>query len=156
MKIDGIKSFSIKEFVPKGIWNRFRQRSIMFLDQKVVFLAQGVRDYFDRSVTINNWPWYQENGAPYYNYSGYRPPICPVGAPLSRHKMGKAIDIKVDGISAPEVQKAIQENYENIFKPLGLSAMELDTDTWTHLSVEWTLIDGLVLIPIYKRVNNGK
>jgi hypothetical protein len=150
MKIDGIKNFHLEEFIPKEIWKRWKTRSTRFIRLPLLELAQSVRDRYGKPVTINNWLWWKK-GMKLYNYSGYRPPLCKVGAFLSRHKLGLAIDIKVDGMDAPEVQKDIVDNYESVFKPMGLTAIEQDTPTWTHMSIEWTLSDSLIIIPRPKK-----
>lgn len=156
MKLEQAKNFRLQEFVPEEIYSWFGSNAVRFINPKLPILAQGIRDRYGKSVTINNWLW-QKKDKLRYNYSGYRPPDCKTGAFLSRHKMGLCIDIKVSGISAPEVQADIKTNYETVFKPLGLTAIEADTPTWTHVSMEWTLKDNLWIIPKPKKqeVNNG-
>jgi len=39
----------------------------------------------------------------------------------------------------------LKENYY-LFKPLGLTALEIDTKGWVHISVEWTNQEDLLLI----------
>jgi hypothetical protein len=156
MKIKGINNFSVEEFVPSEIWHHWKERSTLFINPQIMFLAQGIRNRYKKSVVINNWKWHTK-GMYLYNYSGYRPPDCKTGSFLSRHKMGLCVDIKVSGMSAPEVQADIKTNYQTIFKPLGLTAIEADTPTWTHLSIEWTQSDKLWVIPKPKKqeLKNG-
>lgn len=142
------KNFKLQEFVPREIYERFGSKSTMFINPLIPTLAQFLRDRFNKSVTINNWSYWRE-GMYLYNNSGFRVPDCEDGAGLSRHKLGLCIDTKVNGVAASEVQADIKDNYKSIYKPLGLTAIELDTKTWTHLSTEWTNQDDLKLIPYY-------
>jgi len=135
--------FQLEEFVPKEIFQTYGTKSIRFVSPVIMWIAQGVRDFFKKPVIINNWHMKGN-----YNYSGFRDNNCKIGAENSAHKRGMAIDIKVEGISAADVQNIIRENYVNYFKSLGLAAMELDTPTWTHLSCENFNSDNLVLISV--------
>jgi len=139
MKIQGIKNFSYKEFFSEFFYNKFKNRPYFLINHispKLPELAQFVRDRYKKSVTINNWPWRIKSDYP-YEYSGYREDRIMVGSRFSRHRLGLCIDIKVAGIPAAEVQKDITDNYD-IFENVGLTAIEADTPTWTHLSVEYT------------------
>ena len=136
------KNFSIQEFVPKNIYDRFGDRSTLYINPLLPEIAQLLRDRYNKSITINNWLWGGD-----FNNSGFRSPICNDGAPLSRHKLGLCIDVKVNGLLAKEVQEDVIKNYDFIFKEAGITAIEADTPTWTHLSVEWTNLDNLVIIP---------
>lgn len=150
MKINGIENFTIEEFVPREIWKRWGERSTRFINPQLMFLAQGIRERYKKAVVINNWKWHTK-GMYLYNYSGYRPPNCKIGSFLSRHKLGVAMDIKVDGMPAPEVQKDIVDNFDKEFKHLQLTVMKADTNNFTHLSIEWTMSDSLVILPNPKK-----
>lgn len=136
------KNFIIPEFVPKEIYEMFGDRSVMFINRRIPPLVQYLRDRYNKPIKINDWYWGGE-----FNWSGYRTPDCPVGAKLSRHKLGVCADIKVSGMEAPEVQLDIVNNFEEHYKPLGLTTIEADTPTWTHISNEWTMDPRLVIIP---------
>jgi len=145
MQLESAPSFLLEEFVPKEIYASFGYTSVKFLSPKLPIIAQGVRDRFGKKVTINDWIF----GGTKYNYSGYRPPNCKEGSFFSRHKLGLAEDLKIDGVSSKEFQDDVKKNYEAVYKPLGVTAMEEGTNGWTHLSCEWTLKEGLLLIPFY-------
>jgi hypothetical protein len=151
MKIKNVKNFIYEEFFPKEYFEEFKKNPNYYiwmmnsLDQRIPPLAQFVRNRYDRGVTINDWV-YKKNGN--YNYSGVRPLDCKDGAKLSRHKLGLCIDVKISGMEAPEVQEDIIKNYD-VFKEVGLTTLEINTPTWTHLSVEntdWRQKDELWLI----------
>ena len=140
------KNFYLQEFVSKEFYRKFGDFSIRYLHPKLPELAQFFRDRFKKGVTINNWV----NGG-LYNYSGLRPPHSRIGARFSRHKLGIAMDIKINGLNALELQSEIKKNFQKIYKPLGLTAIEDGTKTWTHVSLEWTQSKTLALIPIPKK-----
>jgi hypothetical protein len=136
------ENFILQEFVPKEIYEKYGETSIRFISEKLPTIAQGVRDYFDKSVTINDWKWGGN-----YNYSGFRPSNCGVGATNSAHKRGMAIDVKIKGIDSLEVQENVKKSFD-YFNSLGITSMEEGTVGWTHLSMEWTTEKDLVLIKI--------
>lgn len=145
MKIKGIDNFIIPEFVPPEIWDTYGKYSVRFLSPGLMELAQALRNYFDRPMTINNWYFKKDRSG--FQWRGYRTPDCPVGSQLSRHKLGLCIDFNVRGLKDEEVQAEIKRNYEKVFRDMGVTAIEADTPTWTHVSMETTLKDGLWVIP---------
>ena len=42
------RSFDIREFVPKSIWDRFGENSTWFIDEKTVQVAQFYKDFFTK------------------------------------------------------------------------------------------------------------
>ncbi len=144
------KDFIIQEFVPKETYSKWGKKSIRFINPKLPVMAQGYKDFYKgKSVTINNWLW---GGV--FNYSGYRPPECDIGAPESAHRRGMALDLKIKDVEASQVQEDTKNN-ENYFMNLGVTCMELDTDTWTHVGCEWFcfkddfLFDKIHYIPLF-------
>ena len=49
------KNFLVEEFVPQKIYEKYGDASLWFVDPKIVKIAQLIRDYFGKSMTINNW-----------------------------------------------------------------------------------------------------
>lgn len=134
--------FSVEEFVPEVIFKAYGLNSKWFIDQRLVILAEYIRGYFDEAVTINNW----NTGGDFQN-RGYRTPGSPVGAKLSQHRYGRAMDINVHGYSSDEVNKAIIDNFEK-FKANGLTTIEnvTATPTWTHVDIRWTGLETLLIV----------
>lgn len=154
MKIHNAKNFRYEEFFSQSYFEKWKNTPywlINSIDPMVPILAQFIRDRYKKSVTINNWLWRKENNYPYDN-SGFRDGLCNEGSLVSRHRLGKCIDVKIgDKIdeTASELQQDIRDNFEE-FSDYGLTAMEQDTHTWTHLSVEnvdWRTQSGLWVIP---------
>ena len=127
-------NFDLKEFIDPKTYSRFGIKSIWFIDHKLIDIAQKIRDLTQRPVTINDW----HNGGR-YKLSGLRPFTTSIGAKYSQHKFGRAIDIKVGGMSPMDVHQLIFDN-EHLFIDLGLTTLESHehTPTWTHLDCRYT------------------
>lgn len=97
----------------------------------IVNVAQHLRDKFGR-IDINNWYW---NGT--FNYSGFRPKKCKIGAKLSAHKEGLALDLKFKDTTPAEVERYILDN-QKFFYDLGLRRIESTqvTKTWLHIDMK--------------------
>ena len=84
------KNFYLDEFIDKGIYNRFEAKSQRYIRPELIKIAQIVRDYTEKSVTINNW---STGGS--YKESGLRSFKTSTGATYSAHKYGAAMDLKI-------------------------------------------------------------
>jgi len=135
--------FKTQEFVPKAIYQKYGENSLWFVDPRIVKLANFTRSFFGKPVTINNW---HTGGS--YNYRGFRDPECTIGAKLSQHRFGRAIDINVAGMTAEQVHKAILLN-EKKFLEAGLTTLEAskDTPTWTHCDIRATGLEKILIVP---------
>jgi hypothetical protein len=138
-------SFVIQDFIPNHIYKRYKDKSIRFINPKVVSMAECLRNRFNSDVVINNWHKYND-GEYYFNFSGYRPPDCKKGSFMSRHKQGLAIDIKIRGLLSSEIEEDIIKNYDLMYKQSGLTTIEFGNKYHVHLSCEWTMTDQLNII----------
>lgn len=145
-------NFYLTEFVSKKIWDTYGEKSIWFIDSKIITLAQLLRDTFGKSITINNWWDNVASGkevaeAGERQYSGFREPACTIGAKLSQHRYGRAIDIQVAGMDPKEVYDYILK-HADVFRAVGLTTMEdvRDTPTWNHLDVRQTNKTELLIV----------
>ena len=145
------KNFYLTEFVSKNIYDQFGEKSIWFIDPRIISLAQFTRDFFGKSITINNW-WdegdaVQKAMPDERQYSGFREPACTIGGNLSQHRYGRATDIKVSGLTPQEVYTAIIAANDK-FMAAGLTTMEdiRDTRTWNHLDIRNTGSDKLLIV----------
>ena len=131
-------NFSLSEFIDKDTYRRFGTSSIWFIDQRIISIAQLLRDRVGLPITINGGQ---------YNLSGFRPPSTKIGASLSQHRFGRAIDVKVKGMTPKEVSEEIIENFE-IYKKVGLTTMENVefTKSWNHLDCRWTNQETLKIV----------
>ncbi len=144
------KSFRLEEFVPKEIYEKYKDQSIWFSRPEVINLAQSIRDYFGRPMTINNW-----HSGGKFNERGFRLPDSKIGAKLSQHKLAGAIDFTIDGISPDEVRSSILENPKR-FLDEGLTTIEDGsyTPTWTHVDVRNTGLSKILIVKPSVSVNS--
>lgn len=123
MRVKVSKNFFEDEFVyPGGDFAK--------VDPKLVTIAQWLRDQLGKSITINN---YATGGQ--YKESGLRDVNTTTGAKRSAHKEGKAIDIKVSGMSAKDVYEFCLKNSDKLYE-LGVREIEDQRfcPSWVHLS----------------------
>jgi hypothetical protein len=120
-----IPFFSIKELVPQKLYEHFQSSQHilwgMFNEQALQTLV-ALRQHFG-PLTVNDWAW---GGG--YQYSGFRPFDCTVGADLSQHRLGTAFDCKFKNVTAEEVRQYIKDNP---FEFPYITHIEGDVD-WFH------------------------
>lgn len=134
------KNFYLSEFIHPSFFEIKGVNPIWFIDPRVFSMAQALRDRFNKPVIINDW-----TSKGNYSLSGLRPFSSRVGAPLSQHKYGRAIDPKVIGIDALDVQLDILGNWQ-YYQEAGLTTIEDSTPTWTHMDCRNTGSDSLFII----------
>ena len=135
------KDFTLAEFVPAAIYEHYVDKSIWFIDPKIVQMAQFIRDRFGKPVTINN---YLSGGS--YQYSAFRDSACTIGATNSQHRHGRAIDFRIQGMSPMEIRADIIKNFD-LYRTTGLTTIEGGTPTWTHIDCRYTNMDSLLIVP---------
>ena len=124
--------FKASELVPKMIYDIFGDDSFYFLDEKILRIADRIRDHFGAPMMVNNYAKGLHN-------RGYRLPLSNVGSPLSTHKTGRALDFNIDGLSAEDVYMDII-THEKEFFDMGIRRVEKleHTPTWTHIDIKET------------------
>ena len=134
--------FDIREFVPKIIWSTFGENSIWYIRPEIIQLADFYREWFEASVTINDW----HIGGQFQN-RGYRTPNSKVGSTYSQHKMGCAFDCTVKGLTANKVREEILDHQEEFIKA-GLTALEdgFFAPTWIHSDIRPTNLRKIMMV----------
>lgn len=124
MRVKVSKNFYADEFLHP------EETDINKIDLRLIEVAQWLRDALGKSITINN---YATGGQ--YKESGLRSQTTTTGAKKSAHKEGKAIDIKVSGMTAKDVYEFCLKNSDALYE-MGIREIEdgRHTPTWTHLS----------------------
>lgn len=148
MRIKVTENFSLDELVDKPTYDAFGAGALRFIDMRIVSVAQRIRQIVGRSVTINNW-WH---GGP-YSLSGLRPFDAAIGAKFSQHKFGRALDLKVAGMSSAEMAHLVQNNWAPL-STLGLTTIEDPAFTvstrgghdWLHIDCRHTGQAGLLIV----------
>ena len=127
------KNFSEVEFVPPEVHNNPLIRNKWYITEFNVVLAQFIRDRFGKPVYINTYGLANQNILVHiFMYSGFRPRTFTDCAAFSMHYLARANDIKILGLSAPELQADIKKNFALYHTETGLTTIEADTPTWTH------------------------
>lgn len=134
-------NFSDHEFVPPAIYEHFVDKSIWFIDPRIVVIAQFIRDRFNATVTINN---YLAGGN--YQYSAFRDHACTIGAENSQHRHGRAIDFRVKNKTPEEIRADIITNFE-LYRKAGLTTIEGGTPIWVHADCRFTNRNSLLIVP---------
>ncbi|NJL73884.1 MAG: hypothetical protein HC892_01425 [Saprospiraceae bacterium] len=134
-------NFTLQEFVSESVYVKFGNNSIWFIDQKIINIAQLFRTIVDKSVTINNW---HNKGS--FNESGLRDFSTSTGVSFSQHKFGRAVDLKVDGMTGDQMRKIVIDN-KIAFLQIGLTTIEDKTPTWLHCDCRNTGLKDLLIVP---------
>lgn len=122
-----MRNFDLFELVDRATYQKSGDEAWKFFDPEALIMLDDLRDFFNVPVTVNNWWGYSQG----YQYRGYRPPDCMVGAQSSYHKRGMAFDCDIKGYTAEEARKIIIENKDNL---LLLRIMRLEADVfWVHM-----------------------
>ena len=132
------KYFFLDEFVDPHTFFTQNDRGLSRIDHRLFTIADLLREKLGRPLRINNWWFFYAANATksedwLIKWSGYRSPRCRIGAKLSAHKKGFAIDPKGDEDLMFEIVKAnIKE-----FHKLGLRRLEDPSITkgWLHMDV---------------------
>jgi len=133
--------FDLREFVPKAIFDQYGANSIWFLDDRLIEGAEWLRAHFNAPITINNW----HTGGSFQN-RGFRAPNTTVGARLSQHKFGRAIDFNVAGMTAAQVAKDLIDSGHIDDSPWTTIEDPAHTATWTHLDMRQTRSNDLLIV----------
>ena len=127
-----MKNFSIKEFVPKTTYDVFGEKSVWFMDNRLLLTMQFLREVYGKPITVNNWS-FARPGQKVFQFRGLRPPTCTIGATYSQHRYGRACDFDVHGMTAQEVREDILKNQDKEGYQF-IQAIEMDV-TWVHIDL---------------------
>ena len=118
-------NFKPEELVDRQTLERFKGDIWFLFNQRALIALDGIRNYFKKPVTVNNWYW---NGS--FQFRGFRPFDESTGAKYSQHRLGNAFDLDVEGIPAGEVREEIIKNKDGVHFYL-ITCLEIDI-TWLH------------------------
>jgi hypothetical protein len=113
-------------------------RIFIIYDDRVLITADRLRKRFG-PIIVNDWEWGGK-----FNFRGYRPSGCTVGAAYSQHRFGRALDMDPQDVTAEEVREDIiakpnEATYEYI------TAIETNI-SWLHFDVRNHSKDTLGLL----------
>ena len=138
-----MKFFQLHEICDRATYELYGEKAWDLFNPDALTMLDDLREFFDCPVTCNNW-WGHPNG---YQYRGYRPPDCKVGAINSLHKRGMAFDLDINSHTAEDCRKIIKLNKDN---PL------LARITRIEAEVPWLHIDNMDIGPHKKRIYEFK
>lgn len=125
------KYFMLHEVVPRSTLYTWGSRCKEFLDPRIPDGLEVIREIVGQPVYINNWAWGGNK-----QYRGLRPFNSSVGASMSQHKFGRAIDFNVRGVHPDEVRKILQAHHKELRKH-GWTTLEHGgfAKTWIHIDM---------------------
>lgn len=121
--------FKAHELVPPAIYDKFGDRSFMFIDDRLLKLCDALRDEFG-PATINNYKYGGDRVA-----SGLRSPDSPYYSPTSQHSFGRAVDIIFKDIGASGVRGIIKSNPNHWTRGVAKSITLEDEVSWVHIDI---------------------
>ena len=118
------KYFKLAELAPSELIAKYGDMVWWFLDSRILWTADAIREYFNKPVTCN----YQGE-----EMRGLRPPGYDVknGVYMSPHEHGKALDLDVKDFTAEQVrQEIINHPSEPAFQYITRIEKAVD---WLHI-----------------------
>jgi hypothetical protein len=124
--------FSIWELVPPDMQVLIHDRGSAWafntlFDERLLRTMDMLRDQFG-SMQANTW---KEGGR--HCFRGFRPPYCDIGAELSQHRFGRAVDLVPLNSCVDHIRKEILK-YPNSPRYHHIGGLELDVN-WLHIDV---------------------
>jgi len=124
------KYFKAHELVPPNIYEKFGERSFMFIDDRLLRLIDGLRIKFG-AATINNYDYGGNR-----KYSGLRTPDSDHYNPTSQHSFGRAVDIIFSKVSAKYIREQIKKDPNYWLSAAGCESITLEDDvSWLHIDI---------------------
>lgn len=124
-------NFFLDEFVPKSAITQLGDRARFLVCPEIFEAAQFIRDHINRPMVINDWA----TGGPYQN-RGWRSLYSRVGSKASWHKLGRAFDFDIPGMSIDQTFNEVIHISEELYN-IGLRRIESKafTPSWIHLDM---------------------
>lgn len=120
--------FDLRELVPPDLYMARGQSAWELIEPRLLVVADALREKFG-PLTVNNW---HLGGS--YTQSGLRDPVTGIGARLSQHKRGAAIDAKFRDAAPRKVFDYLLEHADEWPLLTVLEDVE-HTPTWIHIDV---------------------
>lgn len=140
-------NYDLRKFVPWSIWNQYQERSIMFIDPKILAIYNVLKTWYGVDPIVNNWflP-----GGKLHN-RGFRTPGTTVGATLSQHKFGRALDSTIEKVHARYVFQDIMNERDLTEKLLEAGATTIEDITFTEKG-NWIHLDSRLYTENFDRL----
>ncbi|MBC2741600.1 MAG: peptidase M15 [Desulfosarcina sp.] len=123
------KWFILQEVLPEiyfnSLYKKYGDRLWQMFDRRMIETVDNLRDIYGKMLA-NTWVW---GGR--HRYRGWRPWECLIGAKLSQHKFGRAVDLVPVDAGVNEIRRDILADahpYQFRF----ITAIESDVP-WLHI-----------------------
>jgi hypothetical protein len=134
--------FDLRELVPESVYTRYGASAQTFLDPRLIQALEWLRTKTGWRLKANDW----HTGGHFQN-RGFRLPDSTVGATLSQHKFGRAVDLSSIDATTKQLYDVILENQSEALANnlTTIEAIEA-TPTWVHISCQWNPPGNKILI----------
>ena len=102
------KNFSLQEFVSPPVFDRYQEKALWFVDDRMIQTCQKLRDNLNVPITSNNWYCGGD-----IDDSGLRVQGMPNYSSTSQHAFGRAVNIRSKDISVEELGHHIDQNKDS-------------------------------------------
>lgn len=120
------KYFKLYELLPPEIYKN-EYEGWKLLDERLLETIDVVREIINKPLICNTWYQGGDRVA-----SGFRSANCKVGAEMSQHRLGRAVDLVCAYMSASEMRDMIKEHQEKLPYKVRIE----DGVTWLHIDVK--------------------
>lgn len=119
--------FRIQELVPRQTYLEQGEEAWSLIDSRLIEVLEWVRGLVKTPLIVNSWDF---GGS--FQYRGWRPQDCTVGAAKSRHKRGMAVDFHSTSIPAENIRQLIARHRDRLPYPIRLESKV----NWVHLDLD--------------------
>ncbi len=91
--------FHLYELVDPGSFGIHGNALWRVFDPRILKGADVLRERYGRLI-VNDWYWSGQ-----CQWSGFRPPLCSVGADLSQHRFGRGLDLHPEEVTPEEIRQ---------------------------------------------------
>ena len=103
-----MKYFIIEEIVDPVTYKTFGNECWNFFPDESLEMLDSFREFIGAPVTCNNWHKGEQ-----FQFRGFRPAWCDVGAKGSPHKKGMGFDVDVRDMTPEEVRQKVMADQDN-------------------------------------------
>lgn len=141
------KYFKIQELVSKQTYEKYGEKSWIFLDERLILTLDALREYFNAPITVNNWLWggnLQQRGLRTNCDEIVKNKTLKNSLYVSQHCLGKAVDFNVKNHTVKDVYKVILEN-PKVFPYIKRIENINKTPTWVHIDIANTENENIII-----------
>ena len=141
--------FTVKELVPKEVYNKYGELSLRWINKGVPVVLNFIREFYNKPVNVNNAQ---------FDGRTLRLPSNKDYKIMSDHNTGDAVDFDVEEVDSLKVQSDCLKNpsLNKVLLENGVRSIEDGTNGWTHLGFidleGWGLQkkSGIWIVPVPK------